>query len=224
MRERSLMERQYLIDAMTVGDTWRMFRILAEFVEGFEHLADISPAVSIFGSARVGSDAPEYQLTERLARLLVQRGYAVITGGGPGIMEAANKGAAEAGGQSVGLNIELPFEQRPNPYANLQLNFRYFFVRKVMFVKYAIAYIVMPGGFGTVDELFEAVTLIQTNKIKPFPVVLMVRSYWEGLLKWIRDTMLAQGKVCSRDLDLLHLSDDPEEVVEIIDRFHRIIA
>jgi len=219
-----MMDRQYVIDAMTVGDTWRMFRIMAEFVEGFEHLADISPAVSIFGSARVASDAPEYQLTERLARLLVQRGYGVITGGGPGIMEAANKGAAEAGGQSVGLNIELPFEQRPNPYATLQLNFRYFFVRKVMFVKYAIAYIVMPGGFGTVDELFEAVTLIQTNKIKPFPVVLMVRSYWEGLLKWIRDTMLAQGKVCSRDLDLLHLSDDPEEVVEIVDRFHRIIA
>jgi len=224
MRERSMMDRQYVIDAMTVGDTWRMFRIMAEFVEGFEHLADISPAVSIFGSARVASDAPEYQLTERLARLLVQRGYGVITGGGPGIMEAANKGAAEAGGQSVGLNIELPFEQRPNPYATLQLNFRYFFVRKVMFVKYAIAYIVMPGGFGTVDELFEAVTLIQTNKIKPFPVVLMVKSYWEGLLKWIRDTMLAQGKVCSRDLDLLHLSDDPEEVVEIVDRFHRIIA
>lgn len=224
MRERSMMERQYVIDAMTVGDTWRMFRIMAEFVEGFEHLADISPAVSIFGSARVSSDAPEYQLTEKLARLLVQRGYGIITGGGPGIMEAANKGAAEAGGQSVGLNIELPFEQRPNPYSNLQLNFRYFFVRKVMFVKYAIAYIVMPGGFGTVDELFEAVTLIQTNKIKPFPVVLMVKSYWEGLLNWIRDTMLAQGKICSRDLDLLHLSDDPEEVVEIVERFHRIIA
>ncbi len=224
MRDRSMMERQYVIDAMTVGDTWRMFRIMAEFVEGFEHLADISPAVSIFGSARVRSDAPEYQLTERLAKLLVQRGYGVITGGGPGIMEAANKGAAEAGGQSVGLNIELPFEQRPNPYATLQLNFRYFFVRKVMFVKYAIAYIVMPGGFGTVDELFEAVTLIQTNKIKPFPVVLMVKSYWEGLLRWIRETMLAQGKICSKDLDLLHLSDDPEEVVEIIDRFHRIIA
>ncbi len=124
----------------------------------------------------------------------------------------------------MGLNIELPFEQRPNPYANLQLNFRYFFVRKVMFVKYAIAYIVMPGGFGTVDELFEAVTLIQTNKIKPFPVVLMVKSYWEGLMRWIRETMLAEGKICSKDLDLLHLSDDPEEVVEIVERFHRIIA
>jgi uncharacterized protein (TIGR00730 family) len=224
MRDRSMMDRQYVIDAMTVGDTWRMFRIMAEFVEGFEHLADISPGVTIFGSARVRADAPEYQLTERLARLLVERGYAVITGGGPGIMEAANKGASEAGGQSVGLNIELPFEQKPNPYANLQLNFRYFFVRKVMFVKYAIAYVVMPGGFGTVDELFEAVTLIQTNKIKPFPVVLMVKSYWEGLVKWIKETMMAQGKVCSKDLDLLHLTDDPEEVVEIIDRFHRIIA
>ncbi|MGQ9857906.1 MAG: LOG family protein [Thermodesulfobacteriota bacterium] len=224
MRERSLMDRQYVIDAMTVGDTWRMFRIMAEFVEGFEHLADIPPAVSIFGSARVKADALEYQTAERLARMLVNKGYAVITGGGPGIMEAANKGASEAGGQSVGLNIELPFEQRPNPYANIQLNFRYFFVRKVMFVKYAIAYVVMPGGFGTVDELFEAVTLIQTNKIKPFPVILMMRDYWEGLVRWMKETMLPQGKICSKDLELLHLTDDPEEVVEIVERFHRIIA
>lgn len=224
MRERSLMDRQYVIDAMTVGDTWRMFRIMAEFVEGFEHLADIAPAVSIFGSARVKAGAPEYQMAERLARMLVDKGYAVITGGGPGIMEAANKGASEAGGQSVGLNIELPFEQRSNPYANIQLNFRYFFVRKVMFVKYAIAYVVMPGGFGTVDELFEAVTLIQTNKIKPFPVILMMRDYWEGLVKWMKETMLPQGKICSKDLELLHLTDDPQEVVEIVERFHRIIA
>jgi len=224
MRPRSLLDRQYVIDAMTVGDTWRMFRIMAEFVEGFEHLADLPPAVSIFGSARVGPESQEYQMAERLARMLVERGYAVITGGGPGIMEAANKGAAEAGGQSVGLNIELPFEQKPNPYANLQLNFRYFFVRKVMFVKYAIAYVVMPGGFGTVDELFEAVTLIQTNKIKPFPVILMVKRYWEGLMKWIKETMLQEGKICQKDLDLFHLTDDPEEVVEMVDKFRRIIA
>ncbi len=224
MRPRSLLDRQYVIDAMTVGDTWRMFRIMAEFVEGFEHLADLPPAVSIFGSARVGPEAQEYQMAERLARMLVERGYAVITGGGPGVMEAANKGAAEAGGQSVGLNIELPFEQKPNPYANLQLNFRYFFVRKVMFVKYAIAYVVMPGGFGTVDELFEAVTLIQTNKIKPFPVILMVKRYWEGLMKWIRETMLQEGKICQKDVDLFHLTDDPEEVVEIVDKFRRIVA
>jgi len=224
MRPRSLLDRQYVIDAMTVGDTWRMFRIMAEFVEGFEHLADLPPAVSIFGSARVGPESQEYQMAERLARMLVERGYAVITGGGPGIMEAANKGAAEAGGQSVGLNIELPFEQKPNPYANLQLNFRYFFVRKVMFVKYAIAYVVMPGGFGTVDELFEAVTLIQTNKIKPFPVILMIKRYWEGLMKWIKETMLQEGKICQKDVDLFHLTDDPEEVVEIVDKFRRIIA
>lgn len=223
MRPRSLLDRQYVIDAMTVGDTWRMFRIMAEFVEGFEHLADLPPAVSIFGSARVGPESPEYQMAERLARMLVERGYAVITGGGPGIMEAANKGAAEAGGQSVGLNIELPFEQKPNPYANLQLNFRYFFVRKVMFVKYAIAYVVMPGGFGTVDELFEALTLIQTNKIKPFPVILMVKRYWEGLMKWIKETVLQEGKICQKDVDLFHLTDDPEEVVDIVDKFRRII-
>jgi len=224
MKNRSLSERQYVIDAMTVGDTWRMFRIMAEFVDGFEHLLEAGPAVTIFGSARSRPDHPEYSLAERLARLLVQRGYGVITGGGPGLMEAANKGASEAGGQSVGLNIQLPFEQKPNPYSNMQLNFRYFFVRKVMFVKYALAYIVMPGGFGTVDELFEAVTLIQTHKIKPFPVILMVRDYWEGLVRWMRETMLVQGKICPKDMEILQLTDDPEEAVEIVDRFHRIIA
>jgi uncharacterized protein (TIGR00730 family) len=197
---------------------------MAEFVEGFERLADTSPAVTIFGSARAEAGQPEYQLAERLAQLLVKRGYSVITGGGPGVMEAANKGAAEAGGQSVGLNIELPFEQKPNPYANIHLNFRYFFVRKVMFVKYAMAYIVMPGGFGTVDELFEAVTLIQTHKLKPFPVILMVRNYWEGLVRWLRETLLAQGKISPKELEILQLTDDPEEAVEIVDRFHRIIA
>jgi uncharacterized protein (TIGR00730 family) len=223
-RQRRLAENQYVIDAMTTQDTWRMFRIMAEFVEGFEHLADCQPAVIIFGSARVTPSDSDYQLAERLSGLLVQRGYSVITGGGPGIMEAANKGATEAGGVSVGLNIELPFEQKPNPYATTQVNFRYFFVRKVMFVKYAMAYIVMPGGFGTVDELFEAVTLIQTRKIKPFPVILMVRQYWEGLFRWLHETMLRQGKICEKDMEILQMTDDPEEAVEIVDRFHRIIA
>lgn len=217
------MERQYVIDAMTVRDTWRMFRIMAEFVEGFERLADTQPAVTIFGSARARPQEREYQMTERLARLLVEKGYSVITGGGPGLMEAANKGAAEAGGHSIGLNIELPLEQRPNPYANIHLNFRYFFVRKVMFVKYAMAYVVMPGGFGTVDELFEAVTLIQTRKIKPFPVILMDRGYWEGLLQWLRGTVLERGRISPGDLDIIQVVDDPECAVEIVERFRRII-
>ncbi len=217
------MERQYVIDAMTVKDTWRMFRIMAEFVEGFERLADTQPAVSIFGSARARPQDREYQMTERLAQLLVERGYSVITGGGPGLMEAANKGAAQAGGHSIGLNIELPLEQRPNPYANVQLNFRYFFVRKVMFVKYAMAYIVMPGGFGTVDELFEAITLIQTRKIKPFPVILMQKGYWEGLVQWLRGTVLERGMISPRDLDIIQVVDDPEAAVEIVERFRRII-
>jgi uncharacterized protein (TIGR00730 family) len=217
------LERQYVIDAMTVRDTWRMFRIMAEFVEGFERLADTQPAVTIFGSARARPQEREYQMTERLARLLVEKGYSVITGGGPGLMEAANKGAAEAGGHSIGLNIELPLEQRPNPYANIHLNFRYFFVRKVMFVKYAMAYVVMPGGFGTVDELFEAVTLIQTRKIKPFPVILMDRGYWEGLLQWLRGTVLERGRISPGDLDIIQVVDDPECAVEIVERFRRII-
>lgn len=217
------MERQYVIDAMTVRDSWRMFRIMAEFVEGFERLADTQPAVSIFGSARAMPQDREYQMTERLAQLLVERGYSVITGGGPGLMEAANKGAAQAGGHSIGLNIELPLEQRPNPYANIQLNFRYFFVRKVMFVKYAMAYVVMPGGFGTVDELFEAITLIQTRKIKPFPVILMEKDYWDGLIQWLRGTVLERGKISPGDLDIIQLVDDPEDAVEIVEHFRRII-
>jgi len=224
MKDRPLADRQYVIDAMSAQDSWRMFRIMAEFVDGFEHLGARQPAVSIFGSARAKAGDREYELAERLGRLLVQRGYSVITGGGPGIMEAANKGASEAGGHSVGLNIDLPFEQRPNPYANLQINFRYFFVRKVMFVKYALAYIVMPGGFGTLDEMSEAITLIQTQKIKPFPVILMVREYWEGLFRWFRETLLQQEKISPSDLEILQITDDPEEAVAIVDRFHRIIA
>jgi uncharacterized protein (TIGR00730 family) len=215
-------ERQYLIDTMTIQDSWRMFRIMAEFVDGFEHLADIKPAVSIFGSSRTGPDDREYLLAEQLGSLLVGRGYSVITGGGPGVMEAANKGAAEAGGQSVGLNIELPLEQKPNSFANIRVDFRYFFVRKVMFVKYAVAYIVLPGGFGTVDELFEALTLIQTRKIKPFPVILMMREYWKELLDWIRGPMLQHGKVSPEDLEILQLVDDPQKAVEIVEHFYHL--
>jgi uncharacterized protein (TIGR00730 family) len=218
------MESQYLIDTMTVQDTWRMFRIMAEFVEGFERLADIRPAVSIFGSARTKRGTSEYNLAERLAGLLVENGYSVITGGGGGIMEAANKGASEAGGQSVGLTIELPFEQKPNPYADTRISFRYFFVRKVMFVKYAMAYIVMPGGFGTVDELFESMTLIQTQKIRPFPVILMQKSYWSGLMDWLQETMLQHEKISNQDLQILHVTDEPEETVEIVNRFYRTMA
>jgi len=166
-------ERQYLVDALSIEESWRIFRIMAEFVEAIESLSKLKNAVSIFGSARVTPDDPYYQKTEKLARRLAEKGFSVITGGGPGIMEAANKGAAEAGGQSVGMNIRLPFEQKPNEYANISIDYKYFFIRKVMFVKYAVAYVILPGGFGTMDELFEALTLIQTRRIKSFPVILM---------------------------------------------------
>ena len=211
-------DQQYLVDAIKAGESWRMFRILAEFVEGFEELGKIYPAVSMFGSARVGPGDPIYQKAEAIARKCAEHGYAVITGGGGGVMEAANKGAAEAGGISVGLNIELPFEQVPNPYANVRMSFRYFFVRKVMFVKYAQAYIILPGGFGTLDELFESITLIQTRKIKPFPVFLVDKNYWLPLLDWLRQTLLDQSKISPEDLDVFQLMDDPDEIVHAIGR------
>src|SRR5512139_1729458 len=185
----------YLQDDFTQGDTWRLFRIMAEFVEGFEALAECNPAVSIFGSARATPADEDFRKAEAIARQLAREGFAVITGGGPGVMEAANKGAAEAGGRSVGLNIELPMEQSPNPFANIRVSFRYFFVRKMMFVKYASGFIILPGGFGTLDELFEAITLIQTAKIRPFPVVLVGREYWSGLVSWIRDVMMKDQKI-----------------------------
>ena len=172
-----------------------MFRILSEFVDGVDDMGNIPPGVSIFGSARVAPGSPEYMAAEKLGRLLAQAGFSVITGGGGGVMEAGNKGAAEAGGHSVGLNIELPFEQRPNPYANVRLSFRYFFIRKVIFVKYSVAYVVMPGGFGTLDELSEAITLIQTKRIRPFPVFLVGSEYWQGLVDWIKNTQLSAGKI-----------------------------
>ena len=204
---------------MTIGNSWRLFKILAEFVDGFETLDKLYPAVTIFGSARVSPGDKVYEKTCEIARKLAQQGYNVITGGGPGVMEAGNKGAKEGGAKSVGLNIELPLEQSPNPYATLRLDFQYFFVRKVMFVKYAQAYIGMPGGFGTMDEIFEALTLIQTRRIKPFPVILVGTDYWTGLLDWIRNTLLGGKYVSSGDLDLVTLLDDPDEVVHTIKKY-----
>lgn len=209
-------DKHYAIEEITIKDAWRMFRIMAEFVEGFEVLAKYHPAVSIFGSTRVTPEDPVYHKAEQIGHLLAENGFSVITGGGPGVMEAANKGASSAGGKSIGLNIELPFEQKPNPYANITLSFRYFFVRKVMFVKYAVAYIILPGGFGTMDELLESVTLIQTQKIKPFPVILVGSNYWKGFLDWIREVVLKAGKISSSDLDILQLIDEPEKVVKAI--------
>jgi uncharacterized protein (TIGR00730 family) len=212
-------DKQYVVDALSIEESWRIFRIMAEFVEGIEALSKLRQGVTIFGSAKVRPDDPYYKKAEHVARRLVESGFSVITGGGPGIMEAANKGAAEAGGQSVGLNIRLPYEQKPNPYANIVLEYKYFFVRKVMFVKYAVAYIILPGGFGTMDELFEALTLIQTKRIKPFPVVLMGSEYWKGLVDWLRDTMLRNGKIDESDLDIIHITDDPDEAVRHIKKF-----
>ena len=199
-------------------DTWRVFRIMGEFVQGFEDLAHITNGVSVFGSARTRSDDPVYQAAMETAALLARAGFAVITGGGPGIMEAANRGAFEAGGMSVGCNIELPHEQGSNPYLTLSLKFKYFFVRKMMFVKYSDAFIIFPGGFGTLDELFEALTLIQTRKIRNFPVVLYGSQYWHGMLEWIKEPVLSEAKIAEDDLKLLHLADSPAEIVEIISR------
>ncbi len=213
------MEKQYLIDEFTLKDTWRLFHIMAEFVEGFENLSDIHPAVSIFGSARCTEGQPLYTRTYTLAKLLAKSGFNIITGGGPGVMEAANKGAAEENKKSVGINIELPFEQKPNPYSNLQLHFKYFFVRKVMFLKYAVAYIILPGGFGTLDECFEAITMIQTKKMKPFPVVLIDSSYWSGLVEWMKGTMLSQNMMLPEDMNIFTILDDPAEVVNYLKKF-----
>ena len=212
------MEKQYVIDDFKLEESWRLFKIMGEFVDGVEALHHIGPAVTIFGSARVTPEDPMYKKADKIAALFVKEKFAVISGGGPGVMEAANKGAKEAGGTSVGLNIELPFEQVPNPYADIQVNFQYFFVRKVMLVKYALAYIIMPGGFGTLDELFEAVTLIQTQRIKPFPVILVGSDYWQGLLDWIRDRMLAEKRISAEDMDILQIMDEPEDVVKAVTR------
>ena len=211
---------KYLQDDFTQQDPWRIFRIMAEFVEGFEALAECNPAVSMFGSARVTPEHEDYQKAEAIARQLAREGFAVITGGGPGVMEAANRGALAAGGRSVGLNIELPMEQSPNVYTNIRVSFRYFFVRKMMFVKYASGFIILPGGFGTLDELFEAITLIQTAKIRPFPVVLVGREYWSGLVSWIRDVMMKDQKISPSDLTILRVVDTPDEAVAVINEFY----
>jgi uncharacterized protein (TIGR00730 family) len=198
-----------------------VLRIQAEFVEGFGALAGLGPAVSVFGSARTKPDSADYAAAQELAAALARSGYAVITGGGPGIMEAANRGACEAGGVSVGLGIELPFEQGMNDWVDIGVNFRYFFARKTMFVKYAQAFVVFPGGFGTFDELFEALTLVQTGKVTSFPVVLMGSSYWGGLVDWLRQTVLVEGKVSAKDLDRFHVTDDVAEAVRLVDAgFH----
>ena len=198
------------------SDPWRVHRITAEFVEGFGALAELGPAVAVFGSARTRPDQEEYRQGVEVARLLAGAGYAVITGGGPGAMEAANRGAVDGGGTSVGLGIELPFEQGLNEYVDLGVNFRYFFARKTMFVKYAQGFVVLPGGFGTMDELFEALTLVQTRKVTSFPIVLLGTAYWSGLVDWLRETMIGQGKASPADLNLLALTDSPAEAVELI--------
>ena len=198
------------------SDSWRVLRIMGEFVWGFDHLADVSEGVTVFGSARTRSDDPQYAKAVETARLLAQAGIPVITGGGPGIMEAANRGAKEGGGLSIGCNIELPFEQGSNPYLTRSLNFKFFFVRKTMFVKYATAFIVFPGGFGTLDELFESLTLIQTGRVKDFPVILFGTEYWSGLVDWLRDTVAAERKIDPSDLHLFRVTDDPQEAATIV--------
>jgi uncharacterized protein (TIGR00730 family) len=200
----------------TRTDPWRVMRIMGEFIEGFDTLASVDKAVTIFGSARIGPDDAHYEAATETARLLAEAGFAIITGAGPGIMEAANKGARLGGGRSIGCNIELPFEQGSNPYVDTLVNFRYFFVRKTMFIKYSVAFVIFPGGFGTLDELFEALTLIQTGKIYRFPVILFGRYYWAGLLRWLQARVLTEGKISEGDLDLMLVTDDPAEAVHAI--------
>lgn len=199
-------------------ETWRVFRIMSEFVEGFDTMQGLSPAVSVFGSARLLPSDPMYDVCVETADKLAQAGFAIITGGGPGAMEAANRGAKLGGAPSVGLNIELPEEQKPNEFQDISLYFRYFFARKVMFVKYAMAFVIMPGGFGTLDEFFESLTLIQTQKIRDFPVILMGQDYWRGLVQWLEDTMVREGKIAPEDMKLFTCTDSPDEVVKIISK------
>ncbi|WP_456324281.1 LOG family protein [Desulfonauticus submarinus] len=210
--------KQYLIDDLSHKDAWRLFRIMAEFVDGFENLNDLGPAISIFGSARVSPEDREYKLAYETAKKLAEAGYAVITGGGPGVMEAGNKGATEGGGVSVGLNIQLPFEQKPNDYATIKCEFKYFFVRKVMFIKYAMGYVVMPGGWGTLDELSEALVLTQTKRIKPFPIILVDREFWGPLVDWFKEKLLKKSYIKEQDFDLFFVVDEPDEVVSIVKR------
>jgi len=205
-----------MVEYLKGQETWRLFKIISEFVDGFEELSNLGPAVSIFGSARFQSNHKYYKIAVEIASLLAKEGYTIITGGGPGVMEAANKGAYNNEGVSVGLNIVLPMEQKPNNYQNKSLTFKYFFARKVMFIKYAMGYVCMPGGFGTLDEFFEALTLIQTHKIFPLPLILVGKDYWSDLLKWMKKTMLKEGTISPKDLDIVNITDDPKEVVSII--------
>ena len=216
------MTDNYPIDDFKSGESWRLFKILGEFVEGVDTLHKVGRAVSIFGSARTAPDDKYYKKAETIAGLFAKKGYAVITGGGGGIMEAANKGAADAKGNSIGLNISLPFEQIPNKYANIQSEFKYFFIRKVMFIKYAQAYIIIPGGFGTLDETFEAITLIQTHRIRPLPVIMVGTDYWQGLVDWIKARLIADKMASPDDLNLFTLLDDPEEIVQTVLDFNKI--
>ena len=215
--DRRLLQREPV--PVDQADPWRVLRIQAEFVDGFDALAGVGPAVTIFGSARIHEDDPMYGAARAVAKELAEHGFAIITGGGPGVMEAANRGAQEGGGLSVGCNIELPFEQQFNPYVELGIDFHYFFVRKTMFVKYADAFVIFPGGFGTLDELFEALTLIQTGRIIHFPLILFGRAYWDGLMGWVRDRVLAERKISPEDVDLMVLTDDVQETCQVIERF-----
>jgi uncharacterized protein (TIGR00730 family) len=209
------------IETALTRESWKIFQIMAEFVDGFEHLASIKPSVSIFGSARIKPENPYYQKAETIARLLSDAGFSVVSGGGPGIMEAANKGAHAGKSMSIGLNIELPHEQKTNDYQNISLNFRHFFSRKVMFVKYAAAYVVLPGGFGTLDEMAEILTLIQTGKSRKIPIILVETEFWSGLLNWFKQTLVAQGTIDESDLELLQVIDDPQQVVNAIFDYYR---
>ncbi len=219
--ENNQISSRYPINDFKTGESWRLFKIMGEFVEGIDALYKLGPAVSIFGSARIQPDQPYYKKALDLASLFAKNGFAVITGGGGGIMEAANKGAAGENVESIGLNITLPFEQKPNPYATTQLEFKYFFVRKVMFLKYAQAYIIMPGGFGTLDELFETLTLIQTRRIRRVPIILVGTEYWQGLIDWITDRFLKEKMISQTDMNLFHLLDDPKKIVEIVTEFNQ---
>ncbi|MBI5198055.1 MAG: TIGR00730 family Rossman fold protein [Nitrospirae bacterium] len=210
-----------MVEDLRGHETWRIFRIMSEFVEGFEELSEIGPAVSIFGSARLHADNAYYKSVMQIAELLSKRGFSIITGGGPGLMEAGNRGAKKGKGLSIGLNIELPEEQSPNAYQDKQLDFRYFFCRKVMFVKYSVGYVIMPGGFGTMDEFFEALTLMQTKKIRKFPIVLFGSSYWKGLTQWMEDVLVTEKTIDPGDKHLFHVTDDPDEVVRVIETAYK---
>jgi len=212
--------RRKVREDMSMEDPWRVFRIMAEFVDGFDVLSKVGKAVTLFGSARIKRDHKMYRLAEETAYLLAKEGYAIMTGGGPGIMEAGNKGAKRAGGNSVGLNIDLPFEQVPNPYITTLLNFHYFFCRKVMFLKYASAFVIFPGGYGTLDEFSESITLIQTKRMDSFPVIVFGSKYWQGLLEWMEKTVLKEGCIDKEDLDIFQVVDTPQDVVKVVKKFY----